>query len=174
MRNFLLLFLLFLFTGAVFLARSTDPKKAVSNFEDCKDAGNPVAESYPATCRAVDGRVFTQDIGNEFEKIDMIRIEFPRPNDSIKSPLTIRGEARGNWFFEADFPIRLFDGEGREIGTAIATAQEDWMTENFVVFMATLTFETPQTATGLLVLEKDNPSGLSENADRLIVPVVFQ
>jgi len=36
-----------------------------------------------------------------------------------------------------------------------------------------ITFENPETATGTLVLEKDNPSGLPEHADELRVPVRF-
>jgi hypothetical protein len=47
------------------------------------------------------------------------------------------------------------------------------MTEEFVPFTATLTFEQPETETGFLVLEKDNPSGLPEQADELRIPVSF-
>ena len=43
-------------------------------------------------------------IGNELEKADMIRVDAPRPNQVIQSPLTVKGEARGAWFFEASFP----------------------------------------------------------------------
>ena len=62
------------------------------------------------------------------------------------------------------------------LATAVipAQAQSDWMTEEFVPFKAMLEFSAPTTATGTLVLEKDNPSGLPENADSLIVPVKFR
>jgi len=59
------------------------------------------------------------------------------------------------------------------LGQIPAQAQGDWMTENFVPFAATLDFTTPTTATGSLILEKDNPSGLPENDKQLTIPVKF-
>ncbi|MEK7625271.1 MAG: hypothetical protein AAB467_02885, partial [Patescibacteria group bacterium] len=35
------------------------------------------------------------------EKQNLIRLFEPQPNQSITSPVTLTGEARGNWFFEA-------------------------------------------------------------------------
>ncbi|OHA68867.1 MAG: hypothetical protein A3J68_01920 [Candidatus Wildermuthbacteria bacterium RIFCSPHIGHO2_02_FULL_48_16] len=130
-------------------------------------------ESYPRQCKTPSGQTFAEDIGNELEKANLIRISTPRPNQTIYSPLVVQGEARGTWFFEASFPVRLFDGNGKEIALGIAQAQDEWMTESFVPFRTELTFENPETATGTLVLEKDNPSGLPENADELRVPIRF-
>ena len=95
----------------------------------------------------------------------------PQPNSKVSSPLTVTGEAHGTWYFEASFPIRLLDEDGNEIATTIAQAQGEWMTKDFVPFTATLEFERPTTKLGTLVLEKDNPSGLPENADELRIPV---
>lgn len=106
-------------------------------------------------------------------KEDLIRVSLPRANEVITSPLLITGEARGYWFFEASFPIRLYDADGKELGVAVAQTKSDWMTENFVPFEARLTFQTPKTSNGVLVFEKDNPSGLPENADELRMPVLF-
>jgi len=145
----------------------------VNNFDECLSAGYATEESYPRQCRTPDGRTFVEDIGNELEKTDLVRIATPRPNDTIQSPVKITGEARGFWFNEASFPIRVYDAAGKELGTAIAEAKSDWMTEEFVPFEATLNFEAPTTAKGTLVLQKDNPSGLPENDDELIVPVAF-
>ncbi len=47
------------------------------------------------------------------------------------------------------------------------------MTAEFVPFRAVLTFAAPATERGTLVLEKDNPSGLPENADELRIPIRF-
>jgi len=116
---------------------------------------------------------FVEDIGNELEKQDLIRINRPQPNETIKSPLEIKGEARGYWFFEGDFPVKLLDENGQELGMAIAQAQSDWMTEDFVSFEASLEFQTPATNRGVLILEKDNPSGLPEHADELRIPIKF-
>ena len=131
-------------------------------------------ESYPRQCQTPEGQSFTEDIGNELEKQDLIRIDSPRPNQIITSPLTITGQARGYWFFEASFPVKLLDQEGNIIATAIASAQEEWMTEDFVPFSAELEFITPSSDRGDLILEKDNPSGLLEHADELRVPVKFK
>ncbi len=107
------------------------------------------------------------------EKSNLIRLSEPRPNALVQSPLEIRGEARGYWFFEASFPVRLIDENGKELGTGIAQALSDWMTEDFVPFESKIEFQSPTTEKGILILEKDNPSGLPENADELRIPVRF-
>ena len=150
-----------------------EPDITVSNFEECVAQGYPVMQSYPRQCRTPDGKTFTEDIGNELEKLDLIRVSKPRPNELIKSPLEIVGEARGYWFFEADFPVKLLDADGKELGRGIAKTFSEWMTENFVPFEAKLEFQKSATKKGTLILEKDNPSGLSEHADELRIPVRF-
>lgn len=150
----------------------------ITNFTECIAAGNPVAESYPRQCRA-NGETFVEDIGNELEKQDLIRLESPRPNELVASPLVIKGEARGNWFFEASFPVLLKDSQGEIIAQAPAQAKGDWMTTEFVPFEATLIFfpavctgtAYPCSAEGMLVLRKDNPSGLPERDDQLTIPI---
>lgn len=106
------------------------------------------------------------------DKSDLIQVNLEQ-NQEISSPLEITGKARGNWFFEGDFPIRLFDSNNQEIAVAIATAQGEWMTQDFVDFKATLEFEIPETKTGELVFIKDNPSDNRELDDELKIPVKF-
>lgn len=149
-------------------------KKEATSFEECVAAGYAVMESYPRQCRNVQGKTFVEDIGNELEKIDLIQLTTPRSNQTISSPLLIEGEVRGSWFFEGDFPIKLLDEYGNLIATAVAQAQGDWMTGDFVLFKATLEFALSTSTRATLILEKDNPSGLPENADELRVPVRFQ
>ena len=147
----------------------------ISSFEDCAAAGNAVMESYPRQCNTVDGKHFVEDIGNELEKTDLIRVSNPRPNQTITSPMHVTGEARGFWFFEASFPVRLLDEQGNEIPLTppYIMATQEWMTENFVPFEATLEFRARAGQKGTLVFQKDNPSGLPENEDELRMPVVF-
>lgn len=150
--------------------------KVVTNFEECVALGNPVMESYPRQCRDGD-KTFVENVGNELEKTDLIRLEFPRPNQVITSPLVIKGEARGYWFFEASFPVYLTDWDGLIIAQGIATAKSEWMTEDFVPFEATLTFTVDKDVysnKGTLILRKDNPSGLPEYDDALEIPVMFE
>jgi hypothetical protein len=114
------------------------------------------------------------DSGNAVLKQDLIRATSPSPGDSISSPLVITGEARGFWFFEASFPVKVYDANNNLLGIAVAQAQGDWMTTDFVPFTATLEFSTSETKKGTLILEKDNPSGLLENEDSLIIPIYFK
>lgn len=104
--------------------------------------------------------------------LDLVLVS-PRPNQEISSPVTVTGEAPGNWYFEASFPIKLYDENNNLIAQTIAQAQGDWMTDSLVPFRAELNFSQPTSTNGTLVLEKDNPSGLSENAKQLRVPVKF-
>lgn len=150
------------------------PIADINNFEECIFAGNPVLESYPRQCKAPDGRSFTEDIGDELEKIDLIRVDNPRPNQAIQSPILIKGEARGYWFFEASFPIKLINENGEVIIQHYAQAEDDWMTEDFVPFEAELNFEVANTRKGTLILEKSNPSDLPENYNELRIPVILE
>ncbi|MBU1557450.1 Gmad2 immunoglobulin-like domain-containing protein [Patescibacteria group bacterium] len=151
----------------------------VASFDDCVKAGNPVMESYPRQCRDSNtDQSFTENIGNQLEKDNLIRLDNPRPNQKIESPLTLKGEARGTWFFEGDFPVILTDWDGKIIAEGFFTAKDDWMTEEFVPFEGTLVFENPEnlgdfSEKGSLILRKDNPSGLPENDDALEIPIRF-
>ncbi len=106
-------------------------------------------------------------------KADKVRVISPQAYEKITSPLVVTGEARGTWYFEASFPLRLIDSNGNELAITPAQAQAEWMTEEFVPFAATLEFTT-NAENGTLVLEKDNPSGLPEHADELRIPVIFK
>jgi len=146
-----------------------------NGFEGCVGAGFAVMESYPRQCS--DGtQTFTEFIGNELEKTDLIRLDTPRPNQEVESPLAVSGEARGYWFFEASFPVVLTDWDGRIIAQGIATAEGEWMTEDFVPFTAILTYASELDSysnNGTLILKKDNPSGLPEKDDALEIPVLL-
>lgn len=103
-----------------------------------------------------------------------VRVITPKINQLITSPLDIQGEARGTWYFEASFPVKLLDNNGNEIALSVASAQGDWMTENFVPFKLNLVFSKPDTETGTLVLIKDNPSGLPQNDAQVSFPIRFK
>ena len=107
------------------------------------------------------------------DKSDLIVVDSPLPNAIIKSPVVIAGQARGFWFFEASFPVRVVDENNQELAVAAAQAMGDWMTEDFVPFRLEVSFKKPAGDKGFVVLERDNPSGLPENADQLKIPVRF-
>lgn len=104
---------------------------------------------------------------------DLIELRSPLPDGLLQSPVTIEGRARGPWFFEASFPVYLLDASGDTIARIPARAGGEWMTTEFVPFSGTLTFTSPASRTGTLILAKDNPSGLPEHAAELRVAVRF-
>ncbi|HEY4495911.1 MAG TPA: Gmad2 immunoglobulin-like domain-containing protein [Candidatus Paceibacterota bacterium] len=122
--------------------------------------------------------IFTDRKAKPFVYKDLVILESPLPEAQVQSPLVIKGKARGNWFFEASFPIILTDWDGRIIAQGIAQASENWMTTDFVPFEATLEFQKPEfigdfSKRGFLILKKDNPSGLPEHDDALEITLFF-
>lgn len=105
---------------------------------------------------------------------NLIRVTTPQKNDYVTSPVLVEGEARGTWYFEASFPVKLIDSQSRLLGQAPAQAQGEWMTKDFVPFSLSLEFATPTTETGMLILEKDNPSGLPQYDSEFRIPVRFK
>jgi len=106
---------------------------------------------------------------------DFIHLDTPRPGATVTSPLTIKGEARGTWFFEGDFPVILLDAGGEEIAAGYASAKGEWMTEDFVLFEGSLSFDRKLSGRrGILVLKKDNPTGLPRFDDVTKIPVKLE
>lgn len=103
-----------------------------------------------------------------------IIIETPKVNEKIKSPLKIKGGAKGNWFFEAEFLGELYDENDNFLGRTILRAKDDWMTENFVPFEGNLEFEKPTTDYGFLRFLSANPTGLPEHQRIFEIPVQFE
>ena len=105
----------------------------------------------------------------------MVRVDTPESGALITSPVLVSGRARGSWYFEAEFPVRLLGGKGQMIGTGVARAQGDWQTTEYVPFEVSITFHpAADDSTGTLVFEKSNPSGNSEHAAEVRVPVRFR
>lgn len=119
-------------------------------------------------------RNFEQETPPPEDKSNLIRVNYPQPNQEVTSPLIVTGEARGTWYFEASFPVKLLNKNGNVITQTPAQAQGEWMTEDFVPFSVEIIFNVSETQNGTLVLEKDNPSGLPENADELRIPLILK
>ena len=98
----------------------------------------------------------------------------PKSGAAIASPLTITGKARGTFYFEATFPVILLDANGKVLVQGPAQAQSNWMTTDFVPFVAKLIFAPqPAGSKGTLVLTNDNPSGDPTKQKTLEIPVTF-
>lgn len=110
------------------------------------------------------------------EREDLILVQSPTPNSVVDSPVTVRGEARGFWFFEATAPVLVVDWDGRIIGESYIEAQDNWMTEELVPFEGQLTFELPEnsySASGTIIFRRANASGLPEHDMAIEIPVTF-
>lgn len=105
---------------------------------------------------------------------DLIKISEPKAEDKINSPITVTGEARGNWYFEATFPVEVLDEDGTVLGSGPVQAQGEWTTTDYVPFSGTINFTKPKGQNGTVVFKKDNPSGLPANDDSVSIPVIFQ
>jgi hypothetical protein len=106
-------------------------------------------------------------------------VEEPLRGSVVTSPLTIKGEAPGTWYFEATFPIVVVNWDGLIIGEGYAQAQSDWMTTEPVPFVGTVDFKAETwdadfSKNGSLILQRDNPSDLPQNDDALEIPIRFK
>ncbi len=108
------------------------------------------------------------------KKEDEIFVFQPLPNQKITSPLKIKGIARGNWFFEAEFLAELYGNNQNKLGLTILRAIDDWMTPDFVKFEGELNFTTPNNETGILRFLNSNPSGLPEHQKIYEISVKFE
>jgi len=102
-----------------------------------------------------------------------LRVNNLQAGDTVSSPLGLSGEAAG-WYFEGSFPVRVEDKDGQTLGQGFVTAQDDWMTSDFVPFEGTITFASGEATQGRIVFMKDNPSGLPENDESMAIPVQFE
>lgn len=187
-RTFFMVLVLALVAGlgitGIYIATRPEAQEPVAvapvlSFEDCAAAGYPVMESYPRQCRTPDGRVYAEELPAPEPtyvnaSADLIRVTNPTPSSVVGKPITVMGEARGTWYFEASFPIEVRDAQGAVLATGHADAQGEWMTENFVPFTATI--EIPETYIGeaVLILMNDNPSGMPENARSVSFPITIE
>jgi hypothetical protein len=105
---------------------------------------------------------------------DIIIIDSPKPYQKVQVPIIIKGKAKGSFFFEGTFPIRIEDENGNLIVSDYIMTKENWMTENFVYFETYFYFEKGNLRKGFIIFEKANPSGLLENKFEIRIPLYFE
>ncbi len=179
-KNILYLFVLavvviimwFSFNGPKKIDQST-----IKSFADCAVV-YPVLESHPRQCRTPDGRTFAEEIAPPItyknSTANDIVPELPFPGAVTGKEFSVVGKARGTWYFEASFPVKVLDKDGKVLAQGPAQAQSDWMTTEFVPFK--IDIKVPQTYTGpaTIVLEKDNPSGIPEKDASISFPITIE
>jgi hypothetical protein len=91
---------------------------------------------------------------------------------TINPPFVVTGIVTG-WFFEGSFPVFMYDNANNQIGVALASSSQDWMTADPIPFSVTIP-NTPYQGPGTIVFKKDNPSGEPQFDDMYVMNVVFQ
>ncbi len=110
----------------------------------------------------------------EVETVDdnlSVELISPQSNELLRNPYRVEGRARGGWFFEATLPVVLKTASGITLVETYGQADEDWMTSDWVNFHADLSFVSNGEKMGVLIIKKDNPSGLPENEAEVSYPV---
>lgn len=105
---------------------------------------------------------------------NLITVTLPFPGAVTGKTFSVIGQARGTWFFEASFPIEVKDKNGVVLATAVAQAQDEWMTENFVPFKAEISVPESYIGPATLILKKDNPSGLPGHDASMSFPITIE
>ncbi len=152
------------------LQRSDEQAVNVTDFGSCQLAGGTIVDGEPIKCVMPDGREFFEA---EHAQPDVV-LDTPKYGDLIKSPLGITGKARGTWFFEANLPVTLKDEKGNVLVHQGIQAVGDWMTVEYVPFAGTIAFDPGDSTYGVLIIERDNPSGLPEFDASFAIPVRFK
>ena len=102
-----------------------------------------------------------------------VKVSTPLPGAEVGKTFKIVGEARGDWYFEAVFPIQAHDSANNRVGGGTAKAQSDWMTSEFVPFSGEITIDN-YSGPATLALLKNNPSRLPENDDAVSIPIIIK
>ncbi|HBA45959.1 hypothetical protein A2W67_03175 [Candidatus Nomurabacteria bacterium RIFCSPLOWO2_02_40_28] len=105
---------------------------------------------------------------------DLIVVNLPFPGAVTGKEFSVIGKARGVWFFEASFPIDVLDKDGKILVQTFATAQGEWMTNDFVPFKGEVKVPESYIGPATLILRKDNASGLPEHDASVSFPFVIE
>lgn len=105
---------------------------------------------------------------------DDIVIDAPKPEGNVGKTLTVSGKARGYWYFEASFPVTIIQPSGATLLETYMQAEGDWMTTEFVPFSRSITIPGSYTGPAIMILKKDNPSGIPENDASVSFPITIQ
>ncbi len=175
---YILVFIIVLSTAFYYGIMSSREKTAetILSFQDCELAGYPIMESYPRQCKTPDGLTFAEEIPENATYVnateDNIKFELPYPGAVVGKEFIATGEARGMWYFEASFPIKVLGSGGELLAETYATAQGEWMTEEFVPYRSeTIKIPVSYIGKATLILGRSNASGLPENDASVSIPI---
>jgi len=118
--------------------------------------------------------VISEQISYTNASADLIVPELPFPGAVVGKEFFVIGKARGNWYFEATFPVEVLDKDGKTIAWSFAQAQGEWMTEDFVPFKGEIKAPESYIGPATLILHKDNASGLPEHDASISFPITVE
>ena len=104
---------------------------------------------------------------------DRVFVRTPLSGAAVGKTFVVTGEAPGNWYFEASFPVEIRDANNNRIAQTHADALSDWMTTEQVPFKVDITV-TDYSGPATLVLMRDNPSGLPQYDDSVSIPIFIR
>ena len=105
---------------------------------------------------------------------DLITVELPFPGAVTGKEFSVIGKARGNWFFEASFPVTVFDKDGNVLVETYASAEGEWMTTHFVPFKAEIKAPISYIGPATVVLYKNKPTDMRELDAKISFPFTIE
>lgn len=148
--------------GGIFLVLTPEPNTAPSANVDELPIIDPSQQGQPT---------YTNATPND------IVVTLPFPGAVTGKEFSVRGKARGYWFFEASFPVAVYDDKGNELAIGLASPEPpgtEWMTTEFIDFKADLAVPQSYIGPAVLVLKKDNPSGDPERDASVSFPFTIE
>jgi hypothetical protein len=142
-----------------------------------KNATTAVSSSSHATTSirsTASGQVSTNTSSSTVPLSARVTVLFPKSGAVVGRTFAIAGSAPGGWYFESSFPIQVRDRDDNVIGRGIGKAQTDWMVDTLVAFKSSITLTNTYVGPANLILLRDNPSGLPENADLVTIPIIVK
>ncbi len=174
-------------TNAVFLGDRIAPQTIeIKNSSITVNYSDRKPNEPMTTSPSVGKTMYLRVVGSSLEEVapanityknatsNNIVVDLPFPGAVVGKDFTITGKARGTWYFEASFPVKVLDKDGKVLFLGPAQAQTDWMTENFVSFKLPVKVSQSYIGSATIVLEKDNPSALPENDASISFPVTIE
>ncbi|MFZ2886478.1 MAG: Gmad2 immunoglobulin-like domain-containing protein [Minisyncoccia bacterium] len=145
-------------------ATDTSGKTTTSTKPATKPVPKPVASTPTASSKMTYKNASTSDIV----------VTLPTPGTKVSGSFTISGKARGNWYFEANFPFELRGSNNQVLLQLPMQAMGDWMTPEFVPFYTQVTLPLGYKGPATLVLRNDNASGLPEHDKSVSIPLIVE
>lgn len=103
----------------------------------------------------------------------LVTVSNPPKNSVIGDVLELKGQARGYWYFEGQFPVSVIDDTGYIVAQGTARAMSDWKTTDMVPFEMNIEITSvAQSETGIIKIIRDEQKG--SNAQYVEVPVKFK